>query len=141
MENFPRQYIANICYTVIGEPFYDWVQTKIDSRNDRIMKEKQLGIEMDPVIYKAFMASNNVSGKRISIKSNSMFSTFSLKRQQRQPTQGGQQEEAQQAVDQGGEVGSAAKGAGDPGQAGLVRLDAGCIAIERKREAGHDKQD
>ena len=40
VENFPRQYIANICYTVIGEPFYQWVQTKIDARNDRIMNEK-----------------------------------------------------------------------------------------------------
>ena len=34
-----RHYIANIIYTIVGEPFYQWVQGVIKDRNDRIKAE------------------------------------------------------------------------------------------------------
>ena len=35
----PRQYIANVIYTLVGQPFYDWVETQITARNNKIKAE------------------------------------------------------------------------------------------------------
>ena len=59
----PRQYLANIVYTVVGKPFYDWVDGKIEERNKKVINEANMGIEMDPEIAAIFKASTAVSGK------------------------------------------------------------------------------
>ena len=33
IEKVPRQWIVNVCYTLIGKPFSDWVGESISSRN------------------------------------------------------------------------------------------------------------
>ena len=35
----PRQYLANLIYTVVGQPFQDWVDVKIQERNEKVVKE------------------------------------------------------------------------------------------------------
>ena len=39
IDKLPRSYIANLIYTIVGEPFYDWVQKVISERNNRIKDE------------------------------------------------------------------------------------------------------
>ena len=66
----PRAYLANVIYTIAGDPFQDWADGRISSRNDRVVKEKDMSIMLDPEIAEIFKASNAVSGKYKSSKIN-----------------------------------------------------------------------
>ena len=59
----PRQYIANIIYSIEGDPFAEWVQLRVLQRNQKIASERDLMIEMDAEIAAIFKASTSVSGK------------------------------------------------------------------------------
>jgi len=59
----PRQYIANLIYTVVGDAFADWVEDRITQRNYKIATERDLMIEMDAEIAAIFRSSTAVSGK------------------------------------------------------------------------------
>ena len=43
----PRQYIANVINTLVGEPFETWVGGLVDARHERVKEEEGL-IKMDP---------------------------------------------------------------------------------------------
>jgi len=43
--------------------FSGWVRTKIDERNQAVVKEKKLAVNMDPEIMAAFLNSTAVSSK------------------------------------------------------------------------------
>ena len=55
----PRAYIANVIYTLVGQPFADWVNSGIESRNQK----NDMLVQMDPEIARIFVASTTVSGK------------------------------------------------------------------------------
>ena len=61
MEKLPRAYIANVIFTIVGAPFKAWIDGVCDRRNQKLVEEQNLTIDMDPDIYKAFMASHHVS--------------------------------------------------------------------------------
>jgi len=63
IKKLPREYIGNVIFTCLGQKFKDWVDAKVNERNDKIIEKQNLAIEMDPETYKAFMASTHVSGK------------------------------------------------------------------------------
>ena len=63
MHKVPRQWLVNVAYTVIGEPFAAWVQDEIANRNEDLAKKQNLLIEMDPKIADAFHKSVNISSK------------------------------------------------------------------------------
>lgn len=67
IDKFPRVYIANVMYTIIGDTFRQWVMRKCEERHAKIISTQNMAINMDPEVYKAFMASNHVSGKFIII--------------------------------------------------------------------------
>ena len=69
VEKLPRQYLANLIYTVIGESFKDWVQEKIHERTEKIKEDQDMAIEMNPEIMAAFKQSTNVSGKLYCLQS------------------------------------------------------------------------
>ena len=48
MHKVPRQWLINVTYTVLGEPFKGWVKTEIENRNEELAKKQNLLIEMDP---------------------------------------------------------------------------------------------
>ena len=50
----PKQWIANICSTVLQDIFTDWVKEKVEERNESLITKKGLAIEMDPEIAKIF---------------------------------------------------------------------------------------
>ena len=39
MEKLPRQYIANVIYTIAGNAFAKWVEAQMRKRNDKIKAE------------------------------------------------------------------------------------------------------
>ena len=53
--------IGNLIYTIVGEPFKIWIDEEIKKRNEKIMSEHNMAIEMDPEVYKAFQESQHVS--------------------------------------------------------------------------------
>ena len=59
----PKDFIANVAFTVLGKPFGDWVKGQIELRNYKITTEKQLNIDMDPELAAAFNASTAVSSE------------------------------------------------------------------------------
>ena len=60
-EKLPKQFLCNVINTAVENEFADWVKERIEERNAGIVKQKNLGINMDPEIMQAFMASNAVS--------------------------------------------------------------------------------
>ena len=59
----PKQWLANVCNSVLKNIFSDWVKAKVDERNTQVKSKKNMMIEMDPEIAAAFAASTKVSGK------------------------------------------------------------------------------
>ena len=62
-EKLPRQYIANVIYTVIGDPFQKWVNEQVQARHAKMTKEHRTEVDMDPEIEAIFQASNHISSK------------------------------------------------------------------------------
>ena len=49
-----RQYIINVIYTLVPEPFHSWVDQIMDTRTSEIKQDKDMLIEMDPAVLEAF---------------------------------------------------------------------------------------
>ena len=61
-EKLPRSYIANVIHTIVGEPFAKWVSKRMDERNAKRTKEKDM-IQMDPEIAQIYHSSTAISSK------------------------------------------------------------------------------
>ena len=59
----PKQWIVNVCATVLGDVFVNWVKAQIEARNAKVTKEKDMMIAMDPDVAAAFQLSTAVSRK------------------------------------------------------------------------------
>ena len=59
----PRQWLANVLNTVVGQDFADWVHRKIELRNEGRARDKNLMIDLDPEVARAFQASTHVSAR------------------------------------------------------------------------------
>ena len=59
----PKAWIACVINTVMGETFSDWVKEQINTRNEKLLVEKGLAIEMDQEVADVFNASTKTSGK------------------------------------------------------------------------------
>ena len=71
IRKMPRAYVCNVINTLIGEEFQDWVKERCTERNEQLAIEKDLNIQLDANIAKAFQASTAVSRK-----SRHIFSSF-----------------------------------------------------------------
>ena len=52
-EKLPRGYLANVIYTIVGEPFKTWVEQIVDQRHNQRRQEDDQ-ILLDPEIAVAF---------------------------------------------------------------------------------------
>ena len=57
----PRQYICNVVYTLVGQPFKDWVMQRCDERNEKLANDHNTAIKLDPRIAAAYEKSGFVS--------------------------------------------------------------------------------
>ena len=46
----PKQFIINVAFSIIGDPLKEWIHAQIEARNMRVTKEKDLLINMDPMV-------------------------------------------------------------------------------------------
>ena len=72
-EKLHRAYIANVIYTLIGEPFRKWVADIMDKRTKKIQEDQNMLVEMDAQVLQAFNASKSVSGKYHKLPSHRCF--------------------------------------------------------------------
>jgi len=56
-----------VVYTLVGDPFRQWVESVMQARDQKIKDEKNLGIDLDPDILSVFRNSTAVSSKYILI--------------------------------------------------------------------------
>ena len=59
----PKQWLANVCATVLKEEFSKWVKDQQNERHKKIAEKGDLMIQMDPEIKKVFDQSIAVSSK------------------------------------------------------------------------------
>ena len=64
-------------HTLVGDPFRQWVETKMAARNQRIEAEQNLMVELDPEVLRVFQASTAISGKWPPAPANFSFFFFS----------------------------------------------------------------
>ena len=55
------QWIANVCYSVIGDDFANFVRAAIEARNEGVAQKQHLHVEVDPEILAVINASTAVS--------------------------------------------------------------------------------
>ena len=55
------QWIINVCYTVIGERFSDFVRAHCEARNTELADKCGLNIEVEPEILKVIQSSTAVA--------------------------------------------------------------------------------
>ena len=58
-----REWICNICASVLKTTFTDWIRVQIEKRNEELTEKKDLNIELDADVAAAFRASTAVSRK------------------------------------------------------------------------------
>lgn len=59
----PRQYIANIIHTIVGQPFAEWVVQRVNARHTKMTESRDMNIQLDPEVAAAYQRSMAVSGK------------------------------------------------------------------------------
>ena len=63
VKKLPRNYIANVIHTIVGDKFNEWVQEKVNARNAKVAEDQNMNIDLDPEIAEIFQKSTSVSGK------------------------------------------------------------------------------
>ena len=61
----PKQWLADVCATILKEKFNTWVKEKCDARHMGVVGKNNLNIQMDPEVAEIFKKSNAVSSKYI----------------------------------------------------------------------------
>ena len=59
----PKQWVANVCATVLKENFTKWVEEQVDKRHAKVAKERDMMINMDVEMAKVFKESTAISSK------------------------------------------------------------------------------
>ena len=62
IDTLPRQYVANLIYTVVGERFKQWVEQRVNERHE-LRRQQENTIHMDAEIALVFNASHATRGK------------------------------------------------------------------------------
>lgn len=57
----PRQYLINVIFSIVGQPFRNWVIQKQNARHQKVADEKDMYIQMDPEIAAIYKQSQAVS--------------------------------------------------------------------------------
>ena len=63
LDRLPKQWLSDITFTVMKEPFKNWVSERVKIRNDTIAENRNLIIDLDPAVAEAFKNSINISSK------------------------------------------------------------------------------
>ena len=59
----PKQWIANVCASLLKEKFTKWVKAQVEVRHDKVAVKKEIMIQMDQEMAEIFRQSTAVSSK------------------------------------------------------------------------------
>ena len=65
VRKMPRQYICNVVYTLVGNPFREWMMARVKEHDHQIAIKQNLLVQFDPKIAAAFAKSSMISRKFI----------------------------------------------------------------------------
>ena len=65
IRKMPRQYICNVIYTKVGDPFSKWVARNCEERNEKFTQKHSLEIKLQSRIAEAALASTAVNRKSL----------------------------------------------------------------------------
>ena len=52
--NLPRAYLVNVIHSIVGGPFREWVDFRVNHRNESIKSKNNEYIQIDPKIAQIF---------------------------------------------------------------------------------------
>ena len=61
LEKLHRDYVSSVIYTIVGQPFVVWVQSKVEERNQHIQESQDKNVMLDPEIAQILQASHAIS--------------------------------------------------------------------------------
>ena len=61
VKKLSRSYLGNVIYTIVGDPFKEWVDAKIKERHAKIKEQQDMLVSLDPDIARIFSESTAVS--------------------------------------------------------------------------------
>ena len=96
-----REWICNICATVMGTVFTDWLKEQIRDRNEEVKDKKDLNIELDADVAAAFRSSTAVSCKFSSLDVVSFYLCYSAEGPGGEHAQDWREEKTHNGLDQG----------------------------------------
>jgi len=129
IKKISREWICNICASVMGTDFTDWLKIQIEERNEEVKDKKDLNIELDPDVAAAFRASTAVSCKCCRLQTLSIFFYYSVQGPGRQHAEGGLQAPTHAGPDHLGQRGYRFAGDGSGGSNGRAGQPPGTSAI------------
>ena len=50
----PKQWLGNVCATLLEEKFTDWVKFQVEARHDKVSIKKDIMIQLDPEMARIF---------------------------------------------------------------------------------------
>ena len=59
----PKQYIADVCVTILEDKFANWVNNQINARHQNVVEKGDLMIQMDSQMAEVLRQSQAVSSK------------------------------------------------------------------------------
>ena len=61
LDQLPRQFLINVCFTLLQDQFSSWVNQQVALRNEARKTDKNLMIELDEQVAQAFREAAEVS--------------------------------------------------------------------------------
>ena len=63
MPRLPREWILNMCHSLLKDDFQNFIDNKVEDRNEALKSTKGLTMNMAPEIYEIYKNSSSVSSK------------------------------------------------------------------------------
>ena len=63
LHRLPRSWLVNLIFSVVGGPFRDWVDARVEERNAKHVDDNNKMIAVDPEVLAAFRSSTHISSK------------------------------------------------------------------------------
>jgi hypothetical protein len=114
IDKFPRVYIANVMYTIIGDTFRQWVMRKCEERHAKIISTQDMAINMAPRSTRHSWPPTMYQVSSLSYSAD--FFHISIQGHLEQPDEVISQETTIKSPDGGGEEGYQEEGPGNPSQ-------------------------
>ena len=52
-----KEFIVNVCATILGDRFKKWVKERTQHRNEKVLKERNLLMKLDNDVFKALQGT------------------------------------------------------------------------------------